>query len=87
MDIIKVLENAIKPKSENYSCHMDGKTVRCSCGGQVMVDASLHPLVDLGMGFRRGKFVVDKVYAKKIIGYRGACMKCRKEGNFLFPAG
>lgn len=67
-----------------HQCRMDGKTVRCSCGGQVMVEGSLHPLADLGFGFKGGKFVVEaKHNMKKVVGYSGICMKCRKQGQFV----
>jgi hypothetical protein len=56
------------------------------CGGQIWVDAMLYPLVDLGVGFRGGKFVIDKTYGKKICGYSGTCEKCRKSGGFTFSA-
>ena len=70
----------------NHPCTMKEKTVRCACGGQIMVGASLHPLVDLGVGFRGSKFEVRRKYnMKKVIGYAGECMRCRKEGNFFLP--
>ena len=67
-------------------CTKVNNTIRCECGGQIMIDAQLHPLVDLGFGFRKAKFVVDRKYGKQVIGYRGTCMKCRKDGNFMLPA-
>lgn len=86
-NLVDALEEASKPpKGPNHPCTMVNNCVRCGCGGQVMVDASLHPLVDLGVGFRGGKFRVDKVYdMKRTIGYRGQCLKCNKAGNFFLP--
>ena len=49
-----------------------------------MIGASLHGLVDFGVGFVGSKFEVKRKYGKKVIGYQGACLKCRKEGNFFF---
>ena len=70
----------------NYDCKMDGKTVRCSCGGQVAVGATLHPLVDIGFGFVGSKFEVKvKHNMRKIIGYQGFCMRCQKDGDFFLP--
>lgn len=68
-----------------YKCTQKGKEVRCECGGQLAIDATLHPLADLGVGFRKGKFEIKTKYSKRVIGYRGFCMKCQKEGDFLLP--
>jgi hypothetical protein len=59
-------------------------TVRCECGGQVAVGGVLNPLVDLAIEVVNGKPVVKTAYNKKrIVGYTGFCMKCRKEGQFV----
>ena len=68
------------------SCHLDGKTVRCECGGQVAVGATLHPLVDLGVGIVGGKPQVTVRHdMRRTIGFNGFCMKCHQEGNFFLP--
>lgn len=64
-------------------CTQVGKTVRCECGGQLAISGVLRPAVDLGFGFKGGKFEISATYAKnRIAGYSGFCMKCRKEGKF-----
>ena len=71
---------------KNYICHT-GKSkqdVRCECGGQLMIGAFLHGLVDFGFGFVGNKFEVKRKYGKKVIGYQGFCLKCCKDGNFFF---
>lgn len=65
------------------TCTMQGKTVRCSCGGQISPSGTLHPLSDFGCGYKGKDFIVNTEYAKHIIGYTGICMKCRTEGRFM----
>lgn len=55
------------------------------CGGQIMIDSSIHGLRDLGFGFRGKKFEVRRVYSTRPIGYMGQCLKCGKSGAFLLP--
>lgn len=54
----------------------DGASVRCKCGGQVMVDAEGYHQIPIGFGFRGGKFVVDTVRQR---GWFGVCLKCRHD--------
>ena len=63
----------------------DKKDIHCECGGQVACSGTVHPLADLGVGFRKGKLVVDRKYSRKTIGYCGFCFKCGREGNFILP--
>ena len=58
--------NAVKEKQPSYRCSLVNNVVRCECGGQVMVDASLHPLVDFGVGYVGSKFEVKKRYGKRL---------------------
>ena len=76
---------AIESKPEEIQAHYgsDKKDIRCVCGGQVACEGSLHPLVDLGVGFRGGKLRIDRTYSKRVIGYSGFCLKCQKQGHFL----
>ena len=67
-----------------HTCTKQGNSIRCACGGQIAVGGTLNPLVDLGIGVGSDrKLVVNKTYAKKVIGYTGFCLKCRKQGRFL----
>ena len=76
-------EATVGPRANAHKCHHGRcqQNVRCECGGQLAVEGTLHPLVDFGVGFVKGKFQVDRVYSKKVIGYKGFCMKCHKEGG------
>lgn len=68
-----------------FACTKQGNSIRCECGGQLAVGGTLHPLVDLGIGVGPDRrLIVDKTYSKKVIGYTGFCLKCRKDGRFLF---
>ncbi len=70
----------------DYECRRVGQSIRCECGGQLAVGGTLHPLVDLGFGFVVGRFKVNVRHnMKKISGFSGFCMKCRKEGRFFLP--
>ena len=67
-----------------HACTKQGNSIHCTCGGQVAVGGTLNPLVDLGIGVWSDRtLIVTKTYSKKIIGYTGFCMKCRKRGRFL----
>lgn len=67
-----------------HVCTKKDNSIRCECGGQVAVGGTLNPLVDLGIGVGSDrKLVVSKTYSRKIIGYTGFCLKCRKNGRFL----
>ena len=68
-----------------HACKKVNNCIRCECGGQVACEAMLYPLVDFGIGFVNKEFVVNKTYGKKVIGYTGFCLKCKKRGRFLLP--
>ena len=62
------------------------------CGGQIAVEAELYVIA--GFGFPRPDEVkgcrVERgprgiTIARKFGGYRGFCMKCKREGNFYGP--
>lgn len=60
-------------------------TVRCECGGQLMIDGKGFVRLLQGFGFPSegrdaGRFVVDLVEYEA---YKGQCLKCRKQGMFV----
>lgn len=63
----------------------DKKDIRCPCGGEVACGGTVHPLSNLGIGFRGGKLRVDRSYSRLVIGYSGFCFSCRREGHFILP--
>jgi len=70
---------------QRKTCRKEGNTIRCECGGLVSAAASLHPPIDIGVGFKRGDKrprVEARYNYKKVVGYRGTCMKCRFIGDF-----
>jgi hypothetical protein len=69
----------------DHKCTQRGPDVHCQCGGQLAVGGTIHPLADLAMGFRRGKFEIKTKYSRKVIGYSGFCLRkgCGKSGRFL----
>lgn len=70
-----------------HACTKQGNSIRCGCGGQLSIGGTLHPLVDFGIGVGSDrKLIVDKTYSRRVIGYTGFCLKCRKEGRFLLSA-
>lgn len=70
----------------NIKANQRGKSIFCPCGGQVSCGGTIHPLSDLAIGFDgKGKPKLTGMYAKLVIGYKGICMKCQKEGNFILP--
>jgi len=73
-------------KKQQYQAYMkDDSVVHKGCGGQVMIDSSIHGLRDIGFGFKGRKFEVTRVYGKTPIGYMGQCLKCGKSGAFILP--
>jgi hypothetical protein len=62
------------------------------CGGQIAVEAELYvlsgfgaPLAEEIVGCRIERGPHGITIARKFGGYRGFCMKCRREGNFYGP--
>jgi len=69
-----------------HACTKKGNSIRCECGGQVAVGGTVHLLIDIGFGFPTPgsrRFEVRRTYSKKVSGYTGFCMTCRKQGSFL----
>jgi hypothetical protein len=71
-----------------HRCHTSQckQDIRCECGGQLAVTASLHALADLGIGFPNGKLEVRTRYSNRVCGYEGWCLRCGQSGKFLLPA-
>jgi len=65
---------------EQCQGHTDVRHV--GCGGQLAIDGEGEFRMPLGFGFRQGAkgFVVDRVVYKF---YRGFCLKCKKDGDFI----
>jgi hypothetical protein len=79
--------NEGRTQVSEHTCTKQGNSVRCGCGGQLAVSGTLNPLVDLGIGVGPNrKLIVSKTYSRKVVGYTGFCLKCRKEGRFLLSA-
>ena len=74
-----------KAKAIRAKYGSDKRDIRCECGGPVACSGTIHPLADLGFGFKGGKFVIERKYSKKTIGYGGFCMTCGAEGHFIMP--
>lgn len=50
----------------------------------VAIDATLHPISDVGFGFnRKGQFEISRSFSKLVTGYIGFCYGCSFEGRFL----
>ncbi len=76
----------------DYTADEHGALRHKRCGGQIAVEAELYVIA--GLGFPRPDEVkgnrVDRgprgiTVARRFGGYRGYCMKCRREGNFHGP--
>lgn len=68
-----------------YDAVKKGNTVyHARCGGQIMIDGRVYPMVDFGFGFASdGKFEVRKVYSDRVEAYGGQCLKCGKKGYYV----
>ena len=76
----------------DYAFDQQGALRHKKCGGQIAVKAELYVIA--GFGFPRPDEVKGcrvelgphgMVIARKFSGYRGYCMKCRREGSFYGP--
>ena len=69
--------------STSYTCTKRGNDIRCECGAQLAVGGTLHRVADIAFGFnRKGQFELKTKASRRIGGYQGFCMKCRKSGDF-----
>ena len=76
----------------DYTFFQRGALRHKKCGGQIAVEAELYIIA--GFGFPRSDEMrgcqvergpLGMTIARKFGGYRGYCMKCRREGNFYGP--
>ncbi len=79
-------------RMSDYEIDRHGALRHKKCGGQIAVEAELYVISGLGFphpnevkGCRVERGPHGMTIARRFAGYRGYCMKCRREGNFYGP--
>ena len=87
-DQVPVLSTS-KDHCSDYTFDRHGALRHKKCGGQIAVEAELYVLDGIGFpdiadvgGCRVERGPLGVTIARKFGGYRGYCMKCKREGNF-----